>query len=164
SNETDSESSGGGMSSDQDFNDQLNLGIGDTAQFSSNQGAYEITIDSIRKEKTIDGESPMFDYFIIVDLTVKNIGDSVIDVTNPVGILEQTIYLDVSGSNDMSQNFESIDALTGELQPGEQLSGEALFSVREGEEDQYIRVQPGLIAAGGVYNEAVWTFTEDEME
>ena len=50
---------------------------------------------------------------------------------------------------------------------GTKLNGEALvpylFHARNGEE-QFIRVQPGLIAADGVYNDAVWTFTEDEME
>ncbi|WP_413377891.1 hypothetical protein [Alkalihalobacillus sp. 1P02AB] len=162
-NETDSEASGGGMSSDQDFNDQLDLGIGDTAQISSNQGAYEITIHSVKREEEVDGETSMFDYIIVVDLTVKNIGDEVLDAYNPIGVLDQTARLEGSGSGDFSKDFPSIDAISGDLEPGEEIKGQALFATKQNGE-QFIRIKPGLIAADGVYNEVVWTFTEEEME
>ncbi|KMK74524.1 hypothetical protein AB990_20210 [Alkalihalobacillus pseudalcaliphilus] len=161
--ESDEGDTGGGLGSDQEFGDQLDLGIGDTAQISSNQGAYEITIHSVKHEEEIEGNSSMFDSFIVVDLTVKNIGEATIDAYDPVNILDQTYSLDSSGSNDFSTDFESIDSISGELQPGEEVTGQAVFHIDTSEE-QFIRVQPGLIAADGVYNDAVWTFTEDEME
>ncbi|KGA96959.1 hypothetical protein AJ85_03160, partial [Alkalihalobacillus alcalophilus ATCC 27647 = CGMCC 1.3604] len=159
----DTTGSGGGMASELEFNDQLELGIGDTAQISSNLGAYEITIHSLKQEETVEDKSSMFDYFIVVDVTVKNIDDETLDASNPVGVLDQTSSLEGSGSGDYSQNYETIDSISGDLQPGEERNGQVLFHARNGEE-QFIRIQPGLIAAGGVYNEAVWTFTEDEME
>ncbi len=159
----DTTGSGGGMASDLEFNDQLDLGIGDTAQISSNQGAYEITIHSVKREEEVDGETSMFDYMIVVDVTVKNIGDEVIDAYNPIGILDQTDRLESSGSGDFSRDFPSVDEISGDLGPGEEIKGQALFDMYQNEE-QFIRISPGLIAAGGVYNEVVWTFTEDEME
>ena len=109
--ESDEGDTGGGLGSDQEFGDQLDLGIGDTAQISSNQGAYEITIHSVKKEETVEDNSSMFDYFLVVDATIKNIGDEPLDATNPVGVLEQTSRLSGSGSGDYSGDYETIDSV-----------------------------------------------------
>ena len=54
----------------------------------------------------------MFDSFIVVDLTVKNIGEATIDAYDPVNILDQTYSLDSSGSNDFSTDFQTTSALS----------------------------------------------------
>ncbi|KGA96957.1 hypothetical protein AJ85_17290 [Alkalihalobacillus alcalophilus ATCC 27647 = CGMCC 1.3604] len=147
-----------------EYEDQVDLIIGDTAQIASTIGEFEISIDSVEyTEEQIDGEGSLFDAWIIADITVTNIGETVLAPDNTIGVLEITSNLDGSGAPDYSSQFDSIDGLEGELQPGETVSGQALFVIRDREE-QYIRVNSGLVAAGGVKNNAIWTFETSEAK
>ncbi|KGA96956.1 hypothetical protein AJ85_17295 [Alkalihalobacillus alcalophilus ATCC 27647 = CGMCC 1.3604] len=147
---------------DQDFGDQLDLAIGDTARISSNTGEFEITIHSVELiDNEIDGEAPMFDHFIKAEVTITNIGESVLERESTISILEITDNLEASGTPDYSSQFESIEYLDGKIAPGDTVSVEALFDIYAGEE-QYIRVNPGLIASDAVQNDVRWTFDLNE--
>ncbi|THG88623.1 hypothetical protein AJ85_01905, partial [Alkalihalobacillus alcalophilus ATCC 27647 = CGMCC 1.3604] len=163
SNETDSESSGGGMASDLEFGDQLDLGIGDTAQISSNIGAYEITLNSVSQTEEVDGKSSPLSHFIIMNLTIKNIGEQALDAYDTVSVLHQNNDVEGSGAADYSHLYESVEGFEGSIEPGQEVTADAIYNARDGNE-QFLFINPGLIAAKGVYNDVVWTFTEDEME
>ncbi len=132
-----------------EYDNQTELRLGDTGQIATTTGEFEVTLESVRQEDEVDGEVSMFDFFIVTDLTIKNIGDATIDIAESIDVLENTDDLEGSGSGDYSSEFESIDGLSGELAPGEEASGEAIFDVRTGD-TQYIRVRSGLVAAGAV--------------
>ncbi|SDZ18078.1 protein of unknown function [Evansella caseinilytica] len=149
--------------SDEQFAGQLDLRLGDTGRFSDTVGAYEITIHSVKKEDEVDGKPSQLDYFLIVDLTIKNIGDSVIDAEDTVGVLDQSDDIDLSVSDDISHLYESIEQLSGELSPGEEITGQALFHSYDNDQ-QYLKIREGLIAAGAVYNQVIWTIDKSEIE
>lgn len=137
--------------------------IGDTAQVETTLGKYEITIDSVKKEDTLDGEESQVDYFFVTDVTIKNIGEETIDANESKDILEITSTLEGSGFSDVSSYFDSIETIEGTLEPGESISGQVLFEEIDASE-YYIRFSEGLVAAGALTNQAIWTFTLEEAE
>ncbi len=150
-------------SSTGEFPDQVDLKIGDTGKVETTLGKYEISIDSITKEDKIDGRPSQSDYFFITDVTIKNIGDGSIDANESKGILEITQMLEGSGFTDVASFFDSIEEIEGTLEPGESISGQMLFEEEEAD-TYFIRFTEGLIAAGGVKNQVIWTFTLDEID
>jgi len=169
-NDAASEDSGKGASqsdeaesSSDGFPDQLDLKIGDTGQVETTLGRYEITVDSISKKDEIDGRRSQADYFFVADVTVKNIGDDSIDANESKDNLEITSMLEGSGFSDVASFFESIDEIEGTLEPGESISGQMLFEEDEAD-TYYLRFTEGLVAAGVVKNQVIWTFTLDEVE
>ncbi|SDZ18128.1 protein of unknown function [Evansella caseinilytica] len=157
--ETDNEDN---SASNEQFADQLDLGLGDTGRFSGTVGAYEITLHSVRKQDEVDGQK-MFDYMIIGDATVKNIGNETVDAHSAVDALELVDSLDGGGSSEFSKQLPSIEEVSGELEPGEETTGQIVFAARENNE-HFIRVNSGLVAAGAVYNQVIWRFEDSEVE
>ena len=76
-----------GDTSSGDFKDQTELKIGDTGQAESTLGKYEITVNSVQMKDEINGEKPKIDHLFLVEVTVKNIGDSTIDAMETIGTL-----------------------------------------------------------------------------
>ncbi len=146
------------------FEDQEDLSIGDTAEISTNTGEYEVTINSVLKMDEVDDRPSQLGFFILADVTVKNIGDQGLQAEDTIDILELTYNLDATGSGgDNSQHFDSIDGLSGEIESGEEMTGELIFEAHDYEE-LYIRVNSGLVASGAVHNNAVWKFDVSEAE
>lgn len=143
--------------------DQKNLKIGDTATIQNTLGKFEVTVNSIKKANEIDGEKPLQKYFFIVEMTVKNVGDTNINALDPINSLELTSDLKGQGMPNDSAFFDSIDELTGTLKPGESASGQAVFDGEE-VEPYYLLVDRGLFGAGVIYNNAIWTFEKTETE
>lgn len=143
--------------------DQKNLKIGDTATIQNTLGKFQVTVKSIKKVDEIDGEKPLQKYFFIVEVTVKNVGDTNINAIDPIDSLELTSNMEGQGVPNDSAFFDSIDELKGTLAPGESASGQAVF---DGEEDEpyYLLVDRGLFGAGVIYNNAIWTFEKSETE
>lgn len=150
-------------SSSGEFEDQIDLKIGDTGQVETTLGKYEITIESIKEVEDIDGKSPMLDRFFIAEVKLKNIGDTAIDARDAMDNIEITEDLDGSGYSDYSPHFSNTKALTGTVEPGDSVSGQAVFEGYE-EDTHYIRVVSGLLAAGAVKNDVRWTFTNDDLQ
>lgn len=145
------------------FKDQVDLKIGDTGQAESTIGKYEITINSVEMKDHLDGKESMFDHFFIMDVTVKNLDDQPLEAIEPINTLELTENLEGSGSNDYSQNYASIKALTGKVEPGQSIDGQAVFHGRESDK-YYVTTNVGLLAAGAVKNKTTWTFDKSEAQ
>ncbi|QQZ10431.1 DUF4352 domain-containing protein [Heyndrickxia vini] len=146
-----------------DFKDQTDLKLGDTGQVESTVGKYEITIHSVKMIDEIDGQSPSLDHFFVVEVTVKNIGNKPIDAIEPIKTLELTSNPDGGGNGDDSSFYKSINALTGVIEPGKSVSGEAVFQEMDAK-TYYLRTNVGLIAAKAVKNKTTWTFEKSEAK
>ena len=146
-----------------DFKDQTDLRIGDTGQAESTIAKYEITVNSVQLKNEINGEKPDIDHLFLVEVTVKNIGDSSIEAMIPIRTLEFTNNLEGGGSGEDTEYFILSNPLTGTLEPGQSVTGEVVFQGFDGE-TYYIRTKKGLIAAGAVKNDTIWRFTKNEAQ
>ena len=146
-----------------DFKDQTELKIGDTGQAESTTGKYEITVNSVQMKDEINGKAPSIDHLFLVDVTVKNIGDSTIDAMERIGTLELTANLEGGGWGEDTKFYQLSNPLTGTLEPGQSVTGEVVFQGFDGE-TYYIRADIGLIGAGAVKNKTTWTFAKSEAQ
>ncbi|MEY8749547.1 DUF4352 domain-containing protein [Alkalicoccobacillus gibsonii] len=143
--------------------DQLDLRIGDTGKIETSLNMFELTVNSVEMMDDINGETPEIDKIILTDVTLKNLSDTTMDISEALDVIEITSMLEGSGFPDFSQYYDSVETLEGQLESGEEIKGQLVFE--ENESDEYfIRVSEGLIAAGGAKNQAIWTFTKDEAE
>ncbi|MEK4563627.1 DUF4352 domain-containing protein [Alkalihalobacillus sp. FSL R5-0424] len=143
--------------------DQVDLQIGDTGVVETSISDYEVTLHSIEFRDELNGQSTDLDTFVIANVTIKNIGDSLIDIKDSLNVFEISTGIDDGGYWETSEHYDGFEEFTGELEPGEEKNGDLLFDDLEGEE-HYLKVRKGLIAAGGVKNEVTWTFTEGDEE
>ncbi|QQZ10430.1 DUF4352 domain-containing protein [Heyndrickxia vini] len=150
-------------SSTGNFKDQTDLKIGDTGKLESTLGKYEITVKSIKLKNEIGGEVSQIDHLFLTEITIKNIGDQPIDAAETIGLLELTDDLEGSGSPNDSDFYKVSKPFSGEIKPGQTMTGEAVFQGLDSK-TYYIRVTPGLIAASAVKNKAIWTFKKSEAE
>src|SRR5690606_19567409 len=136
--------------------DQLDLGIGDRGEFDTTLGTYEMTVDSAELVDTeIDDVLPKFDVFIVLDLSIKNTSDQALSLDDLIVSMEATEDLDMSGYSDISGGFDSIEMITGTIEPGESVSGQFITEAYASEE-YYFRKDPGNIT-GGSSNQVIWT-------
>ncbi len=142
--------------------DQLDLVVGDTAIMESNVASFEFTLNSVEMVEEIDGEMPELDGYIIASITIKNIGDEPIDAQETSRTFEYTDFLEGSGMPDDSQWYDAYDGVEGDITPGDEITGTAVY---EGyiDDENYLRVKPGL-AGTGLINDAMFTFSLDELE
>ncbi|KGA96958.1 hypothetical protein AJ85_17285 [Alkalihalobacillus alcalophilus ATCC 27647 = CGMCC 1.3604] len=152
-----------GNTSTNEYVDQLDLKLGDTAQVSTNTGEFEITVKSVKREDEIDEENSQLDTFHIVSVEVKNIGSAAIDAGELKGMFEMTDFLEGSGEPEVSNWFESFDALDGEINEGQGLTGEMVYQVYEAD-TYYLRITDGLVASDAVKNQVTWSFAQDEVQ
>ncbi|MUK87037.1 DUF4352 domain-containing protein [Ornithinibacillus sp. L9] len=146
---------------DSDVEDQLDLQVGDTGVFDTTLGTYEMTVDSAEVTNSeIDGISPKFDNFILLDITIKNISEQVLDLDDLMVSMEATDNLDMAGYTDSSGIFDSIEEITGTIEPGETVAGQ--FITESYDSDEYFfRKNPGNVA-GGSSNQVIWKINTDE--
>lgn len=143
--------------------DQLDLGIGDTAKVDSIHGVFELTLDSAEIiEDELDGEMSQLDDLILLGLTVKNTSDETLDVEDIMGNFEVTDSLDGTGFSDGADYFDSVEKLTGELEPGEELEGEFITDIYD-KDEYYFRLRSGF-SGSGQSNSVVFTFTAEEAK
>ncbi|MEK4563624.1 DUF4352 domain-containing protein [Alkalihalobacillus sp. FSL R5-0424] len=148
---------------DGETEDQVDLSIGDTAIVETTISKYEVTLDAVEFMDELEGEAvqSQFDTLVLADVTIKNLSDESIDISDSMGIFEITTSIEGSGYSDVAAHFSGVDKFSGELNPNEKASGQMLFEEINGEH-HYLRVTPGLTASNAVKNEATWVFTEDE--
>ncbi|MEN0642150.1 hypothetical protein MKY91_03090 [Alkalicoccobacillus gibsonii] len=143
--------------------DQLDLRIGDTGQIETSLNMFELTVNSVDMMDDINGETPEREKLILTDVTLKNLSDTMMDISEALDVMEITVNLEGSGSPDFAKYYDSVETLEGQLESEEEIKGQLVFE--ENVRDEYfIRVSEGLIAAGGAKNQAIWTFTKDEAE
>ncbi|MBM7839902.1 hypothetical protein JOC54_003182 [Alkalihalobacillus xiaoxiensis] len=144
--------------------DQMDLGLGDTAVMHSNISSFEFTLNSVDMVEEVDGELSDLDAYVVASITIKNIGDEAIDAKENAGLFEYTANLEGSGFGDQAEYYEDYqaDAIEGELAPGEEVTGTAVYTSYN-DDEQYIRVKPGT-AGTGLINDAVFTFSLSDLE
>lgn len=141
--------------------DQLDLAIGDMGTIETTIEHFTVTVQSIEFLNELKGETPERDHFILADVTIENIKDETLDLEQAVDVLEVTTTLEGSGGGDFSHLYEIDQPLSGDVQPGESVSGQLVFLANDSEE-YYIRVNPGLISSSAVKNQVIWSFTEND--
>ena len=144
-----------------DAGDNL-LSIGEKGVIETALGHYEITPTGIRFEEEMKDEdpyqSPDNGVFIIIDVTMTNIGDKTL-VSDEV--ITARLHNE-DGSGGMSNyEFQSINNFKEELDPGESYSGELLFDYSK--EDTY-QFSFGSAHLDSLSNEVRWEIDSEEAE
>ncbi|CDO01809.1 hypothetical protein BN988_00255 [Oceanobacillus picturae] len=157
----DSEGVSGGFETQTE--DQLDLTIGDTGRFDTDLTTFEITLEDAEIiEGELDGVEPQFDSLILLDITLKNTGEMVYPVQDLMYGFEATDYLEGTGVQNAAEFFDSVKEMTGELAPGEEVSGQFITDIHEAEE-YYFRLRSG-ITGSGASNEVIWTIPAEEAK
>ncbi|MFD1171479.1 hypothetical protein [Oceanobacillus picturae] len=142
--------------------DQLDLKIGDKGKFDTDLTTFEITLNSAEIIDEVDDISSQLDSFIILDITLKNTGEETYTAQDLLYGLEVTAYLDSTGYQDYSEDFESVKGLEGDVSPGEELSGEFITEIPNAEE-YFFHLRSGITGTGAS-NEVVWTIPAEEAK
>lgn len=140
--------------------DQLDLTVGDTGVFHTTLGRYEMTLNAKLLGTEYDGEETLLDELILLEITVKNIGENEIlieEVMHSMGVSDKK---NGTNSYDGAEDFESIEKFTGTLAPGEEKTGEFIGDVYASDE-YYFKKDSGNIG-GGSSNQVIWTIKSDE--
>lgn len=77
--------------------DQSDLKVGETGQIETTLNLIEVTLDSVSIEESINDVTPERDYFIVADITLKNLTDDTMDITEAIEVLELTGNLEGGG-------------------------------------------------------------------
>ncbi|MFD2630919.1 DUF4352 domain-containing protein [Oceanobacillus kapialis] len=113
--------------------DQLELGIGDTGKIVNNFSTHEITLNSVEITEEAGGEPTQEGNYVIVNLTIKNLGD---DVLNPEDALSSTELATEPGAGGLPWFY--IDGVAeewpAEIAPGESVNGVLLFDIEQSDE------------------------------
>ncbi|WP_058305884.1 DUF4352 domain-containing protein [Gracilibacillus massiliensis] len=128
-NEESSKEEKGSTTNNEDF-----LSLGETGTVESNVGDYEVTVNSFEFIEEFDENTPMLKYFVLVDYTVKNIGEDPIVGED----IYRTEIIDDQEYVEENYYFESINQLKGEIAPGESVEAELLFDSEESEHYQLV--------------------------
>lgn len=165
-NEESLESSGGGENgSDQDRDqdgdndgngDQTGLNIGNTAYVESIIEKYDITLENVRFETEFGEETPEFKDFLIAEFTVENRNDEALDAYEAVNNFELERF------SDISKHIDGFEPISGELQPGEKVTGEVIYDAKD-QDSQTIQIRAGTAAVGGI-DDISWTFERSQVE
>lgn len=137
--------------------DELGLGIGDTATFSSNFVMAEITLDSVEQ---IEDEEAYYGQYTILHMTVINIGDEPAEFED---IFDSTELSDsITEDLDGGELWEDVNLKDNSSEVGieEEVSGSLVYDVEK--EDKYeVYMNFGLESTS---NKITFEFDSDEME
>ncbi|WP_440896933.1 DUF4352 domain-containing protein [Amphibacillus sp. Q70] len=112
------------------------LSLGETGVMMTNLGDYEVTPTAFRYASEMGEDDPKkepsSDTFVIIDFTITNIGDEIIDTESIVfaSILEVT----GQGGDSAYEGFESIDNFADEIDTDETVEGQMIFDSALSEE------------------------------
>ncbi|MBY7144497.1 DUF4352 domain-containing protein [Virgibacillus sp. NKC19-3] len=172
--ETDaSETNEGEISSDEEESSsneyvehQRGLQIGETGTVVSSKEdyTYEVTLNSLHYEESLDDLQLFGEVFIVADVTIENVDDQSFAAeatfTPTLGELDSNEYKG-SVDNEFLEGIAAIDIIEGELAPGDSITGNYVFDM-ETTADNY------HFAFGTNWDQittlAEWEFSEDEME
>jgi len=136
--------------------DELGLGIGETATLSSNFVMAEITLDSVEQ---VEDDDAFYGYYTILHMTVNNIGDEPAEFED---IFESTelsdsITEDLNGG-ELWEDVE-LEGNSSEVGIGEKVSGSLIYDVEK--EDKYeVYMNFGLESTS---NKITFEFQDDEV-
>jgi len=140
-----------------EYGDEQVLQLGETGTMNTTAGQYEVTPTSFQVTKEWEGEVPSNEEreFLIVDVIVKNVGDSTLDGKD-LRKVDAIGGEDLVGSN--KELIGKIDELEGEIENGEELKGQLAFSVYPADPYQLVF---GL-HKGTVSNKITWELPADQ--
>ncbi|NDK31425.1 DUF4352 domain-containing protein [Nesterenkonia haasae] len=163
---------------EEDYVDQLDLGMSDTGYISTTTGESAITVEAVEFTgfwEMIDehGYSPHSSFdpeaVAIVDVTLENIGDTTFDADDAVSNLEfndgEWIREHHSGQGPFisagDADFEVEGLIEGDLQPGGAVSGKLYYPVFDSAPSNWgVTMQGGIVACCAT-NDLSWTFDAD---
>lgn len=113
--------------------DQLKLNIGDTGKIANNFSTHEITLNSVEITDEAGGEPTQEGNYVIVNLTVKNLGE---DVLNPEDALSSTELATEHGSGGLPWFYieGAAEEWPAEIEPGQSETGVLLFDIQQSDE------------------------------
>lgn len=144
---------------DSDLSGDL-LSLGEIGLLETALGDYEVTPTSIRLLEEVGVEQPYNDTFIVMDLTITNVGDEAI-VSQDIITARLGSAIGDRGSVSNFDDFEEIDNFEGEIAPGETMTGEIIFDFVL--DDSY-ELSFGAVYLDSLSNEVRWVFDTDEAE
>src|SRR5699024_6219744 len=113
--------------------DELGLGIGDTATLSTNFAITEITIDSVEQ---VEDEDSYFGQYTVLHMTVNNIGDEPAefeDIFEATELSDDVVDDGVEGGSMWED--DTLEESPGEVGVGEEVSGTLFYDAEE--DDKY---------------------------
>ena len=135
------------------------LKLGETGLLETAIGNFEVTPTTVRFLENVEEEKPYNGTFIVVDLTVENVGSETIISED---VVSATLHsTDDSGSATNFDDFEEINNFEGEIEPGESMVGEIIFDFRKMDDYQ---ISFGASYLDSLSNEVRWEFYADEAE
>lgn len=142
-----------------DTEQKTDLNLGDSSVVESILGDFEVTIESFEIHETFNGEEAEYEdhIFMIVDFSVKNVGDEVLkgdEISRP------TLFTDEGDRSSNLRSEESVDHLKEELQPGEEDSGQMIFQTYDSENFE-INFGYGMTLKT---DDVVWKFSRSEAK
>src|SRR5699024_12606713 len=123
-------------------------------------GDYEVTPTAFEIVESVNGVEPdngNFN-FIIIDVTVKNIGDTVLD-GKEVAKIDLRDAEDFVRSN--KKQYDFVNHFEEVIEPGEEVEGQFIFTSLP--DLEYYDLIFGLHRSG-VANELTWRFTQDDLK
>lgn len=144
-------------------NDGGILSLGDTGVMETTLGDYEVTPTAFRFEDEMTEDDPLqhplSDTFIIMDVTIVNIGDEAMDAEE---VISSAILEDLEGGGRSAyDDFVSIDSFEGEIAAGETVEGQLVFDL--GHEDEY-ELSFGAAYTDSLSNEVRWQLFADQAD
>lgn len=113
--------------------DQLDLKIGDTGTVNNNFTSYEVTVNSVEYMDKIGDELPQNDRFVLVELTIKNLGKDSYSAEDILSSANLTESPGTSGTWPII--MEGIaEEWPGELSTNESQTGVLLFDISNSDE------------------------------
>ncbi|OZU89884.1 hypothetical protein CIL03_01725 [Virgibacillus indicus] len=160
SEEDSSEESGDtGSAPDEKAEDQLKLSIGDTGTITNNFSKHEITLNSVEIKEEAGGEPSQQGNYVIVDLTVKNLGEDALSADDALGSTELATE---HGDSGMPWFFiEGVaEEWPGQIESGESQSGVLLFDIQKS--DSY--ALQTAVDLDSLSNQISFIFSADEAK
>ena len=136
---------------------QLDLTLGDTAEIKTELDHYNVTLDAARIEEEINQQRSQLEQFVVLDVTVENIGKEPLKLEDVVFNI-QVSDLDAGGGNGDIAPLLGEPEFAGELGPGEKQQGTLIFESYKSENGTYYMYLGHGFEAAGLMNKATWTF------
>lgn len=139
--------------------DELDLSMGDTATKHNNFSKLEITLDSAEMVDDADYEDSYYGQYVVVHLTIKNIGDE--PVVPEEGLGSTDLAVDGASGGEMWDFYDDLsEDMSEEVEVDEEVSVPLVFDVKDTEEYE---LQMGFNLES-VSNKVSYKFNKDEMD
>ncbi|HET7627420.1 MAG TPA: DUF4352 domain-containing protein [Bacillales bacterium] len=138
---------------------QVDLHVGETGTVKDTLGKYRVTLNSVQRKPEIEGKKLPNESFLIVNITIKNIGNKVIDAQDVISAVK-LLDSDEAGSDNRARNFKKIELIKGKLSKGQKTSGELVFDVFKS--DYYNLVWNNGFSS--LSNEVSWKITPEDLK